>query len=122
MVAGEGRVSHPSLASIEARVCGRYRLRSLDIRSARRSRDVVRPRQIAMYLSKHLTLCSLPQIGRFYGGRDHSTVIHAIRKINDLRLALPDLDADVRDLIRDLDPHLDAAEAGQADLFVGALA
>ncbi len=52
-----------------------------DILSSRRTATVVRPRQIAMYLAKSLTLRSLPEIGRRFGGRDHTTVLHAVRKI-----------------------------------------
>src|SRR6202035_4208056 len=55
-----------------------------DILSARRTTSVVRPRQIAMYLSKLLTPRSLPEIGRRFGGRDHTTVLHAVRKITGL--------------------------------------
>ena len=52
--------------------------------SARRLRAVARPRQIAMYLAKKMTACSLPEIGRQFGGRDHTTVMHAVRKVEDL--------------------------------------
>ena len=52
--------------------------------SSRRTANVVRPRQIAMYLAKTLTLRSLPEIGRRFGGRDHTTVLHAVRKIESL--------------------------------------
>ncbi len=55
-----------------------------DLLSARRSRDVVRPRQIAMYLAKSLTARSLPEIGRRFGGRDHTTVLHSVRKVEQL--------------------------------------
>ena len=53
--------------------------------SQRRSRPLARPRQIAMYLSKKLTTRSLPEIGRKFGGRDHTTVIHAVKKIDELK-------------------------------------
>jgi chromosomal replication initiator protein len=53
--------------------------------SERRSRSVARPRQIAMYLAKQLTQRSLPEIGRKFGGRDHTTVMHAVRKVEELR-------------------------------------
>ena len=52
-----------------------------DLLSSRRNRSIVRPRQIGMYLAKSLTARSLPEIGRRFGGRDHTTVLHAIRKI-----------------------------------------
>ena len=55
-----------------------------DMHSARRSRNIARPRQIAMFLSKNLTTRSLPEIGRKFGGRDHTTVIHAIKKVKEL--------------------------------------
>jgi chromosomal replication initiator protein len=55
-----------------------------DLLSSRRTANVVRPRQVAMYLAKILTLRSLPEIGRRFGGRDHTTVLHAVRKIENL--------------------------------------
>ena len=55
-----------------------------DLLSSRRTRTIVRPRQIAMYLAKILTPRSLPEIGRRFGGRDHTTVLHAVRKIEEL--------------------------------------
>ncbi|TVQ59068.1 MAG: chromosomal replication initiator protein DnaA, partial [Rhodobacteraceae bacterium] len=61
-----------------------YCLRLSDMTSARRARAVARPRQVAMYLSKTLTTKSLPDIGRRFGGRDHTTVMHAVRKIEQL--------------------------------------
>jgi chromosomal replication initiator protein len=57
----------------------------IDLISARRNADIVRPRQIAMFLARHLTPNSLPVIGRTFGGRDHTTVLHAVRKIEWLR-------------------------------------
>ncbi|HXV73445.1 MAG TPA: helix-turn-helix domain-containing protein, partial [Sphingomonadales bacterium] len=62
-----------------------YNLRLSELLSARRARDIARPRQVAMYLAKQLTSRSLPEIGRKFGGRDHTTVMHAVRKIEDLR-------------------------------------
>lgn len=56
----------------------------IDIKSARRSKYIVRPRQVAMYLAKTRTLLTLPAIGRRFGGRDHTTVLHAVRKIERL--------------------------------------
>jgi chromosomal replication initiator protein len=67
--------------------------------SARRARAVARPRQVAMWLSKQLTTRSLPEIGRKFGGRDHTTVIHAVRKIDELRQADSGMDEDV-DLLK----------------------
>ena len=71
--------------------------------SARRARAVARPRQIAMYLAKRLTTRSLPEIGRKFGGRDHSTVIHAVRRIEELRDNDRDVDSAVRLLMRELE-------------------
>jgi len=61
-----------------------FKVPRTDLLSARRSRDVVRPRQIAMYLAKSLTSRSLPEIGRRFGGRDHTTVLHSVRKVEQL--------------------------------------
>jgi chromosomal replication initiator protein len=69
---------------IQKLVANHYNVSRADILSARRTANVVRPRQIAMYLSKVLTPRSLPEIGRRFGGRDHTTVLHAVRKIEDL--------------------------------------
>ena len=62
----------------------RYNVSRADLLSSRRTANVVRPRQVAMYLAKTLTLRSLPEIGRRFGGRDHTTVLHAVRKIEGL--------------------------------------
>src|SRR3546814_16196916 len=69
----------------------------------RRARAVVRPRQIAMYLAKKMSPRSLPEIGRIFGGRDHSTVIHAVRTIEALRAHDADIDADIRALQQQLE-------------------
>jgi chromosomal replication initiator protein len=65
-------------------VARQYNVSRADLLSSRRTANVVRPRQIAMYLAKTLTLRSLPEIGRRFGGRDHTTVLHAVRKIETL--------------------------------------
>ena len=69
------------IEEIQKLVASRYNVSRSDILSERRTAAVVRPRQIAMYLSKLLTPRSLPEIGRRFGGRDHTTVLHAVRKI-----------------------------------------
>ncbi len=69
------------IEDIQKLVAARYNVSRADILSERRTAAVVKPRQIAMYLSKALTLRSLPEIGRRFGGRDHTTVLHAVRKI-----------------------------------------
>ncbi|MGH6980494.1 MAG: helix-turn-helix domain-containing protein, partial [Stellaceae bacterium] len=68
--------------------------------SARRAREIARPRQVAMYLCKMLTPRSLPEIGKKFGGRDHTTVIHAIRRIEELSVADKTLAEDVAILTR----------------------
>jgi chromosomal replication initiator protein len=72
------------IEDIQRVVAKHYNVSRADILSSRRTQTVVRPRQVAMFLSKQLTLRSLPEIGRRFGGRDHTTVLHAVRKIDDL--------------------------------------
>lgn len=74
-----------TIDEIQKRVAEFYNLRSADMLSPRRARQVARPRQIAMYFAKRLTTRSLPDIGRRFGGRDHTTVIHAVKRIEELR-------------------------------------
>mgnify|MGYP001433169279 CR=1 FL=1 len=74
-----------TIEEIIRKVADHYNLRMTDLISARRSRVIARPRQVAMFLSKMLTTKSLPEIGRRFGGRDHTTVIHAVRKIEELK-------------------------------------
>jgi chromosomal replication initiator protein len=74
-----------TIDEIIRKVAEHYTLRMSDMLSARRARSVARPRQVAMYLAKTLTSRSLPEIGRRFGGRDHTTVIHAVRKIEELK-------------------------------------
>ena len=74
-----------SIEEIQRRVAEHYAIRLSDMSSPRRARAVARPRQVAMYLCKQLTTRSLPEIGRKFGGRDHTTVMHAVRKIEELR-------------------------------------
>lgn len=72
------------IEDIQRIVCKQYNVSKADLLSSRRTRTVVRPRQIAMYLAKTLTPRSLPEIGRRFGNRDHTTVLHAVRKIEDM--------------------------------------
>ena len=74
-----------TIEEIQKRVAEHFNIRIADMHSARRSRAVARPRQVAMYLAKQLTTRSLPEIGRKFGGRDHTTVMHAVKKIDELR-------------------------------------
>lgn len=91
-----------TIDEIQRACAAHYRIDLSEMRSARRARAVARPRQVAMYLAKKLTPRSLPEIGRIFGGRDHSTVIHAVRKIESLRKENADLDSDIRTLQRQL--------------------
>jgi chromosomal replication initiator protein len=92
-----------SIDEIQTQVAEHYRIRKAEMTSARRAREVARPRQVAMYLSKQLTPKSLPDIGRRFGGRDHTTVIHAVKQIERLRASDSELDADIRLLTRQLE-------------------
>ena len=80
--ANERRVT---IEEIQKRVAEHFNIRISDMHSARRSRAVARPRQVAMFLAKQLTARSLPEIGRKFGGRDHTTVMHAVKRVDELR-------------------------------------
>jgi chromosomal replication initiator protein len=82
------------VSEIQEAVVEYYSLTMADMMSDRRAVRVARPRQLAMSLCKNLTLCSLPDIGRRFGNRDHSTVIHAVKRIAELRAIDENLDAD----------------------------
>ncbi|MES2754018.1 MAG: chromosomal replication initiator protein DnaA, partial [Pseudomonadota bacterium] len=92
-----------TIDEIQKAVSAHFELKPLELISARRARAVARPRQIAMYLAKRLTTRSLPEIGRKFGGRDHSTVIHAVRRIEELRDSDRDIDSAVRVLMGQLE-------------------
>lgn len=92
-----------TIDEIQRAVCEYYRIDRSEMSSKRRARAVVRPRQVAMYLAKVMTPRSYPEIGRKFGGRDHSTVIHAVRLVEGLRLQDSDMDNDVRALLRQLE-------------------
>lgn len=91
-----------SLDNIKRTVAEYYKIKSSDLLSKRRSRSVARPRQVAMALSKELTNHSLPEIGDAFGGRDHTTVLHACRKIKELRETSTDIREDYKNLLRSL--------------------
>jgi len=96
---GERRVT---VDDIQRAVAEHYSLKKEDLLSERRTRSVARPRQTAMYLAKQLTTRSYPDIGRRFGGRDHTTVLHAVRRIEALKLEDPGLAQDVEILTRKL--------------------
>ncbi|WP_019602478.1 chromosomal replication initiator protein DnaA [Teredinibacter turnerae] len=91
-----------SIDNIQRVVAEYYKIKVSDLHSKRRSRSVARPRQVAMYLAKDLTHHSLPEIGDAFGGRDHTTVLHACRKIRDLQESDADIREDVKNLLRTL--------------------
>ena len=88
---------------IQKACAAHYRIDPAEMRSKRRARAVARPRQVAMYLAKKMTPRSLPEIGRIFGGRDHSTVIHAVRTIEEMRQTNSEIDSDIRKLQRQLE-------------------
>jgi chromosomal replication initiator protein len=91
-----------TIDNIQRTVAEYYKIKVSDLLSKRRNRSVARPRQVAMSLSKELTNHSLPEIGDAFGGRDHTTVLHACRKVKSLREELHDIKEDYSNLIRTL--------------------
>ena len=91
-----------TIDNIQRTVAEYYRIRVSDLLSKRRSRSIARPRQVAMALSKELTNHSLPEIGDAFGGRDHTTVLHACRKVKSLRDESHEVKEDYQNLIRTL--------------------
>ncbi|WP_107852928.1 chromosomal replication initiator protein DnaA [Oceanimonas marisflavi] len=91
-----------TIDNIQKTVAEYYKIKVADLLSKRRSRSVARPRQLAMALAKELTNHSLPEIGDAFGGRDHTTVLHACRKIGQLREESHDIKEDYSNLIRTL--------------------
>ncbi|HKW39351.1 MAG TPA: chromosomal replication initiator protein DnaA [Burkholderiales bacterium] len=89
-----------SIENIQKTVAEYYKLRVSDMHSKKRSRAIARPRQVAMALAKELTQLSLPEIGSNFGGRDHTTVLHACRQIAKLRESFPDLNHDMNVLLQ----------------------
>ena len=87
---------------IQKAVAEHYSLKQADLISERRARAVARPRQVAMWLAKQITTRSLPDIGRRFGGRDHTTVLHAVRRIEALKAEDATLARDVDVLLRKL--------------------
>ncbi len=91
-----------SIDNIQRVVAEYYKIKINDLLSPRRTRSVARPRQVAMALSKELTSHSLPEIGENFGGRDHTTVLHACRKVLQLRESNPEIEEDYQSLLRTL--------------------
>ena len=91
-----------SIENIQKTVSEYYNIKLSDLLSKRRSRSITRPRQLAMALTKELTNHSLPEIGEAFNGRDHTTVLHACKKIAELRKESPSHEEDYRNLTRAL--------------------
>jgi chromosomal replication initiator protein len=91
-----------SVENIQKTVADYFKLRIADLLSKRRSRSIARPRQLAMALAKELTNHSLPEIGDAFGGRDHTTVLHACRRIAELRATDKRINEDYLNLLRTL--------------------
>ncbi len=91
-----------SIDNIQKTVADYYRIKMVDLLSKKRTRNLSRPRQIAMSLARELTTMSLPEIGNAFGGKDHSTVIHACKTINNLRSAEATIEADYKFLLQTL--------------------
>ena len=91
-----------TIDNIQKTVAEYYKIRVADLHSKRRNRSITRPRQLAMALCKELTNHSLPEIGDAFGGRDHTTVLHACRKIEELREGDQRMDEDHSNLLRTL--------------------
>jgi chromosomal replication initiator protein len=91
-----------TLESIQKTVAEYFKVRVSDLLSKKRTRSIARPRQIAMALAKELTSHSLPEIGDAFGGRDHTTVLHATRKVAELRESDNRVEEDYRNLLRTL--------------------
>jgi chromosomal replication initiator protein len=89
-----------TIENIQKTVAEYYKVKVSDLLSKRRSRSVARPRQMAMSLAKELTSHSLPEIGESFGGRDHTTVLHACRKVKELREETHDIKEDYANLLR----------------------
>ena len=91
-----------SIENIQRTVAEYFKIKISDLHSKRRSRSIARPRQVAMALSKELTQHSLPEIGDAFGGKDHTTVLHACRVIKELRDSQTRMNEDYLNLLRTL--------------------
>jgi len=99
MRGGEKRITVDEIQKV---VADYFKLKQADLLSERRTRAVARPRHVAMYLAKQLTTRSYPDIGRRFGGRDHTTVLHAVKRIEELKATEPGLATDLETITRKL--------------------
>lgn len=97
-----------TIESIQKEICNYYGLDMNTLLSKKRSKQIAYPRQLAMFLCRKLTDASLPQVGEQFGGRDHTTVIHACDKIERLTKENPEIDKLVKQLCKQIDPHYDS--------------
>lgn len=88
----------PTMKAIQSIVCRAFQVKLIDVVSHRRTKEIMRPRQVCMYLIRTMTMHTLPQIGRHLGDRDHTTVLHGFRKIEGLRKTDADLNAQLIEL------------------------
>ena len=107
-----------SIDEVLSTVASQFGLKVSDIKGSRKTREVSQPRQVAMYLARRLTRCSFPEIGRFFGGKDHSTVVKGVKKIEGLLKDHPDLAEKVRSTERLL---VEGGVAGAARLKDGGI-
>jgi chromosomal replication initiator protein len=97
--AGDHEQKAITIEQIQKFVAEYYQLKVTELKSRNNAKSVAKPRQIAMYLCKALTHASLPEIGRSFGGKHHSTVIHSIRRVNEMRKENADFDHHVASLL-----------------------
>lgn len=100
-----------SVDEIQMAVCVHFGISHHELLSSRRELRITRPRQVAMYLAKELTRRSLPEIGRKFGGRDHTTIMHAVRRIDDLLTFDAQVAADIAALLIQLEPNYEPTKA-----------
>ena len=93
-----------SIEDIQKKVASYYNINHRDMRSSKRTRTIAFPRQVAMFASKELTAMSLPEIGELFGGRDHTTVLHAVRKINKMRKESTEFNEEIERILTILRP------------------
>ncbi|BEV47321.1 helix-turn-helix domain-containing protein [Afipia carboxidovorans] len=117
---------HPSIHLIQEVVAGFYGVTRNDLLSVRRTANVVRPRQVAMYLAKTMTLRSLPFIGKHFGGRDHTTALHAVKKIGvlietdkSLRAQVETIKSTIREAIEDHGSITPGEDSGNENVASG---
>lgn len=103
--------SRPAVADIQLAVARHYRLSKAELLCRRRRHDLVRARQVAIYLARQMTMRSLPEIGKLFGGRDHTTVLHAARKIERALAG----DADLAAAVAEIQADLEASAAPEID-------